>query len=185
MRILKSAMILAPATLIFALASCTTPEVVPPVETSPVPEPIAAPVVEPEPLGIAWADTAWILPDPPDQNPKEYPGYRGFHLARDGRLRLINLDSAVGAEWSAEGNRITLSMEEGRPNLPLEGTFLVFPGPGEAGDNSSELTTSAGKSEIRSIRLVPEARPESQGITLERAGVNVDIVENHWIPPET
>ncbi|MDF1569777.1 MAG: META domain-containing protein, partial [Spirochaetaceae bacterium] len=186
MRILKTAMLAAPAILIFALTSCTTPEAEPPVEPAPVPapEPIAPPVAEPDPLGIEWADTAWILPDPPDKRPKEYPGYRGFHLAQDGRLRLINLDSAVGAEWSAEGNRITLIMEEGRPNLPLEDTFLVYPGPGEGGEKSSESTTSTGKSEVRSIRLVPEARPDSQGIILERAGINVDIVENHWIPRE-
>lgn len=184
MRIFKCVMYTAPVILLFTLASCATPEAVPPAEPAPVtvPEPIAAPGVEPEPLGIAWADTAWILRDSPDKHPKEYPGYRGFHLARDGRLRLINLDSAVGSEWSAEGNRITLSVEEGRPELPLEGTFLVYPGPVGSNEKSSESAPLAGPSEIRSIRLVPEAQPDSQGIILERAGVNVDIVENHWIP---
>lgn len=124
------------------------------------------PITEPEPLDIDWPGTAWIIPDSPDRSPKQFPGYRGFFLGRDGRLLLVNQDDASGNLWSVEGNRITLSLLEGTAELPLEGTFVIFPEPDQ----------------FNSIRLVPETDLSAEGIIFERAQVNVDIIENHWIP---
>lgn len=141
----------------------------PATQAAPEPEPFR----EPAPLDIEWGGTAWVLPDPPDKSPKEFPGYRGFYLGRDGRLLLINQDNAAGNNWLVEGNRLSLSLLEGIPDLPLDGTFIIFPG--------LPACTANGK-EIQSIRLVPEAMPAADGITLNRVIVNIDIIENHWIP---
>ncbi len=132
--------------------------------SEPVPEP--EPVIEPDPLDIDWPGTAWIITDAPEKTAKQFPGYRGFFLGRDGRLLLINQDNAAGNLWSAESNRITLSLLEGRAELPMEGTFVVFPVP----------------SSDSSIRLVPEDDLSADGIILIQAEANVDIIENHWIP---
>ncbi len=140
------------------------------VEPTPIPEPEA--VSEPDPLNIDWAGTAWILPDPPEQTAKEFPGYRGFFLGRDGRLLLINQDNAAGDLWNVDGNRISLSLLNGAPQLNFEGTFLVF----------SVDPVDPGEKNLQSIRLVPETAPSADGITLNRVKVNIDIVENHWIP---
>ncbi|RKX74077.1 MAG: hypothetical protein DRP60_10820 [Spirochaetes bacterium] len=158
---------------LFALSGCrTVKEPVPPavVETpDPIPEPAAEAIEEPDPLDIDWPGTAWIIPDNPDQSPKQFPGYKGFFLGKDGKLLLVNQDSAAGNLWSVEGNRITFSLLKAPAELPMEGTFAVFPG-----DNVD--------ADITSIRLVPEADLSAEGITLIRAEVNIDIVENHWIP---
>lgn len=146
-------------------SGCRTNEELPaPAAETVVPEPEPQTVEEPEPLDIDWAGTAWIVPDSPELSSKKFPGYKGFYLGRDGRLLLIDLDSAVGDTWSVAGNRISLSLIEGTAEIPLEGTFLIFP------------------VEQQSIRLVPEASPAAEGITLQRVKVKVDIVENHWIP---
>lgn len=146
---------------VVALSGCKTTEEAPAALAEKViPEPEPQPVEEPEPLSMDWPGTAWVILD----SPKEFPGYRGFYLGRDGRLLLINQDSAAGDTWSVTGNRISLSLLEGAPDLPLEGTFLIFP------------------VETESIRLVPEATPSAEGITLEKTKVKIDIIENHWIP---
>lgn len=151
--------------IVLTFYGCRTTEEVPePPAREPIPEPVPQPVKEPEPLDIDWAGTAWIIPDPSDKSPNEFPGYRGFYLGRDGRLLLINLENAAGDMWSVSGNRMSLSMLEGNPGIPLEGTFLIYP------------------EETESIRLVQEATPATGGITLERVKVKVDIIENHWIP---
>jgi len=142
-------------------------------ETESETEPEFESAEEPSPLDIEWGGTAWILPDLPDKSAKEFPGYRGFYLGIDGRLLLLNLDNAAGDNWSVEGNRISLSILEGNPVLPLEGTFFIFPG-ASAG--------TAENDEVMSIRLVPEAMPAADGIALNRVMVNIDIIENHWIP---
>jgi len=164
---------------ILTFNSCRTPEE--PVETVVLPptpemEPEAVKVVEPDPLNIAWAGTAWVLPDSPDKSPKEFPGYRGFFLGRDGQLLLINQDEAAGNRWEAEGNRLTLFLLEGTPELSMEGTFLVFPEP------PASIGTDNDK--ISGIRLVPESNIGAEGITFNRVKVNVDIIENHWIPKQ-
>lgn len=151
--------------IVIAFYGCRTTEEVPIPPTEKVlPEPEPLPVKEPDPLNINWAGTAWIIPDSPEKSSKEFPGYRGFYLGRDGRLLLINLDSSAGDTWSVAGNRISLSLLEGTAGIPLDGTFLIFP------------------VNAQSIRLVPESSPATEGITLERVKVKVDIVENHWIP---
>ncbi len=159
---------------VIAVPGCRTAEEPAP-QTAPeaVPEPETEPFREPDPLDIQWDGTAWILPDPPDKFPKEFPGYRGFYLGRDGRLLLLNLDNAAGDDWSVEGNRISLTILEGLPGLPLDGTFLIFP---------DESASTASGEEIQSIRLVPKSMPAADGITLNRVIVNIDIIENHWIP---
>ncbi len=163
---------LAIAIVLFAVSACQTVDETPLVPASePKPESEPIPVREPEPLDVDWPGTAWVLPDPADKSPKEFPGYRGFHLGVDGRLLLINLDRAAGNTWLVSGNRITLSLLEGTPGLPLDGTFLIFQA--DSGDPSDA---------IQSIRLVPEAEPNAEGITLNRVKIKVDIIENHWIP---
>ena len=158
---------------LFSLSGCrTVEEPAPPLVESSAPEPETVEPAEifeePEALDIDWGGSAWILPDSQDKSPKEFPGYRGFFLGRDGCLLLINQDRASGKLWKVDGNRMTLSILEGTPDLPLEGTFLIFP--------------ETENDEITGIRLVPELTPEAEGIKLERVKVNVDIVENHWIP---
>ena len=155
--------------LLISLPGCkTTEEPVTQAVVEPTPEPKPEIVSEPDPLNIDWVGTAWVLPDPPEQTAKQFPGYRGFYLGRDGRLLLINQDNSAGDLWNVEGNRISLTLLEGIPELPLDGTFLIFP------VNEDE--------EVQSIRLVPEESPSADGITLNRVIVNIDIVENHWIP---
>ena len=156
--------------LVFTLPGCRTAEEPAPPAVAETPEPIT----EPQPLDIDWPGTAWIIPDSPDETPNQFPGYRGFFLGRDGRLLLINQDNAAGNLWSVEGNRITISLLKGTAELPMEGTFIVFPG--------GDVDAAAKAGDIRSIRLVPEADLSAEGITFERAEVNVDIIENHWIP---
>lgn len=151
--------------IILPFSGCRTSEELPaPGAETIVPETEPLIIEEPEPLNIDWAGTAWIVPDSPELSSKEFPGYRGFYLGRDGRLLLINLDSAAGDTWSVAGNRISMSLLEGTSEIPLEGTFLIFP------------------VEPQSIRLVPDASPAAEGITLQKVKVKVDIVENHWIP---
>lgn len=145
----------------------TVEEPAPPqlIQPEPEPEPLPEQIPEPQALDMDWPGTTWIVPDPQNGSPKDFPGYRGFYLGRDGKLLLINQDDAAGNVWSVEGNRISLSILEGSPELLPEGTFFIFPGK----DNQS-------------IRLVPESDISSEGITLNRGKANVDIVENHWIP---
>ncbi|MCD6343048.1 MAG: META domain-containing protein [Spirochaetaceae bacterium] len=162
--------------LVFTLPGCRTVEepAPPAVVESPEQTPEPESITEPDPLDIDWPGTVWIIPDSPEQTQKQFPGYKGFFLGRDNRLLLINQDSAAGNLWSMEGNRITLSLLEGTTELPMKGTFVVFPG------RESSSGTETG--EVHSIRLVPEADLSAEGITFERAEVNVDLVENHWIP---
>jgi hypothetical protein len=157
---------------LFMFSACQTVDETPLVPASePKPDSEPEPMREPEPLHVNWPGTAWVLPDPADKSPKEFPGYRGFHLGVDGRLLLINLDNAAGDTWQVSGNRITLSLLEGTPGLPLDGTFLIF-----QADSGDQPDT------VQRIRLVPEATPNAVGITLNRVKVKVDIIENHWIP---
>jgi len=177
---LSAAALLSVVFIIFSLLSfsgCQTPEepsAPAVVQPPPEPEPELKKEEEPEPLNISWTGSAWILPESEEQSPKQFPGYRGFFLGRDGKLLLINQDSAAGNLWSVEGNRINLSLLEGSPDIPLEGTFVVFP--------VDEIKPGSEAGEVRSIRLVPESDLSAEGITLNRAAVNVDIIENHWIP---
>jgi len=164
--------ILAFVIALFSISGCQSIEETPVESVSEsIPEAEPEPVKEPGPLDIDWPGTAWVLPDPADKSPKEFPGYRGFHLGVDGRLLLINLDSAAGDTWQVSGNRITLSLLDGTPGLPLDGTFLIFQA--DSGDQSDA---------VQSIRLVPEATPNAVGITLNRVKIKIDIIENHWIP---
>ncbi|GEM_PF-801287 len=162
--------------LIFTLPGCRTVEEPAPraVVESPEQTPEPKSISEPDPLDIDWPGTAWIIPDSPDEATKQIPGYRGFFLGRDGRLLLVNQYNAAGNLWSVEGNRITLSLLEGTAELPMEGTFVVFPGIQSRSDTESD--------QVNSIRLVPETDLSAKGITFKRAEVNVDIIENHWIP---
>ena len=153
-----------------------------------MPEPVREPAPARNPVTVDWAGTTWILPDPPDAEPRRHPDYRGFHLGRDGRLLLVNLDSATGNTWSAEGGRLRLDLMEGVPEIPVEGVFLAYaveeedaanPGaPAAAGNDAA----SADHGIPGRIRLVPEALPDSEGLILERAEVNKDLVFNHWVP---
>lgn len=166
--------------LILPLSSCRTPPRPAPPEASAPLRP-AAPAEKPNPFLTEWAGTTWIIRDPEhgprsggkEAAPRTFPGYRGFHLARDGRLLLINMDEALGDRWRAHGNELQLSFISGPPHLPLEGPLLAFIP--ENGDSDS-------------MRLVPSSdsaspgQSPSPGIVFERAGAAVDIVENHWIP---
>jgi hypothetical protein len=155
--------------------------------TAPVPdsapgdiEPAAAASADiQEPLDIDWAGTTWIQPVSGGR-PGDFPVYRGIHLGRDGRLILINMDQAAGDRWTAgpADRTVTFSLLQGNPSFPLAGTFQAFTEtavPPEALRSSASGTASA-------IRLVSAGQPSTQGIVLYQAGVNVDIVENHWIP---
>ena len=146
------------------LTGCTTPPE--PVAAAPEPEPEPEPVEEPESFITDWGGTTWILRDT-GSGSEEYPGYRGIHLGRDGRLLLVNMDGAAGDTWSADGEFLILTLVEGsgEPELPVIGRYRP---------------------------LVPEDEmilPGTEGvfmvlgdIILELAAVNVDVVENHWIP---
>ncbi|MCK5736023.1 MAG: hypothetical protein KAH21_06065, partial [Spirochaetaceae bacterium] len=93
----STANILSASFIVFSLLSiigCKTIEEPAPQGVIETPEPEPDPILEPSPLNINWAGTAWILPDSPEQKPKDFPGYRGFFLGRDGRLLLINQDNA-------------------------------------------------------------------------------------------
>ena len=149
------------------LSSCRTAEAVPAAEPAEI-EP-APPMAEPNPFLIDWSGTTWIVRDPEEKKPKTFPGYRGFHLGREGRLLLINLDSAVGDTWSAEGNILRLVLENGVSEIPVEGFFLAY-----IPDDNDSATLR--------IRLVPESAPDSAGLVFELAETKIDIVENHWIP---
>lgn len=170
----------APAAILLALSltlfwGCKT---VPPESAveEPVPEPEAEPTEVPDPFITDWAGSTWILRDEP-QGSKEFPGYRGFHLARDGRFLLINLDDSVGDTWSAEENILNLSLlqKSETPGLPLEGVFRAFLPRTDSGNAASESVY---------MRLVPTSAPASEGLIFEKVNANVDIVENHWIPRE-
>ncbi len=181
------------------LSSCAGVEE--PSEELPEPPPAAAPLPERKPVSINWAGTTWIIPDSPDKKPKNHPDYRGFHLGSDGKLFLINLDTATGNEWSAQGNRLSMSLLSGRPEIPLEGAFLAFSAEEDdeaiaCGSEAAKHTDSDGtaaeankkgdnpaeNAAVRKIRLVPEAMPDSEGLILQRAEANKDLVFNHWVP---
>jgi hypothetical protein len=111
---------------------------------------------------------------------KEFPGYRGFHLGRDGRLLLINMDEASGDTWSAADNSLTLNLlsKSKMPSLPVAGNFKAYY-PKESVDGMD--------SDVPRIFLQPAASAESpagEGLVLELAKARIDIIENHWIPRE-
>ena len=146
------------------LTGCrTTPE---PVAAAPEPVPVPEPVDEPEPFLTDWGGTTWILRDS-GSGSKEYPGYRGFHLGRDGRLLLINMDRATGDAWSSDGEYLTLTLLDGSgdPDLPVAGRFRPLV--------PEEDMAAASPGSV--FMLLGE-------VVLEQARVNVDVVENHWIP---
>lgn len=161
--------------LLLFFFGCATKE--PVNEPAPVPEKPVPEKTGPEPFIVDWAGTTWIFRDAP-KGSREFPGYRGIHLGRDGKLFLINMDKARGKSWSAKGNKLTLELMEGVPSLPLKGTLLAFV-PEEEADSADGRAS-------RRVWLVPEAAGvsalEKAGIVLEEARANVDIVENHWIP---
>jgi len=130
----------------------------------------------PKPIDIEWAGTTWIQSLSASES-QDFPGYRGIHLGRDGRLLLINMDEAQGDRWvlSERGGHetIDLSLLSGKPALPLTGTFYVF----AESDNPNDPHMSWD-----AIRLVPTNEPVSDGIVLHHAEASVDIIENHWIP---
>ncbi|PIE05237.1 MAG: hypothetical protein CSA76_00070 [Spirochaetales bacterium] len=109
--------------LLLFFFGCATKE--PVNEPAPVPEKPVPEKTGPEPFIVDWAGTTWIFRDAP-KGSREFPGYRGIHLGRDGKLFLINMDKARGKSWSAKGNKLTLELMEGVPSLPLKGTLLAF-----------------------------------------------------------
>ena len=148
-------------------SSCSSaPEPQEALPPAPEPVPVEEPFVEPEALDMDWAGTSWILKD---SDKGRYPGYRGFHLAADGRLLTVGEPLATGDSWKADGNRLRLSLLEGEAGLPMDGEFMVFPAGEEDGI-------------ISAIRLVPADTPRVEGVLLIRARAKVDVVENHWIP---
>ena len=122
---------------------------------------------EPEPLIIDWAGSTWIVRDDASKKPKTIPGYRGFHLAPDGRLLLINHDIGIGDRWNSKDNQLYLKMIDKDTIPDMEGSFYSY----KVKENSPFL-----------IRLVPTDHPESTGMVFERATAQIDIIENHWNP---
>ncbi len=165
---------------------CRSTKVVEPVpEPAPepeLPEPPAPkpPAPKPRPLRpftTDWAGTTWIFRDVPESS-REFPGYRGVHFARDGKLLLINMETAQGKSWEARGNRVTFHLETGVPSLPLKGEFQAF--------FPKDAPKKAPAGSPRRVLFVPASQGSgpkaANGIILEEAKVNVDVVENHWIP---
>lgn len=122
-----------------------------------------------EPFETGWEGSTWIIPGGPEYHNLPFPGYRGFHLSRDGRLLLIGLNSAIGDTWSANDNHLNLKLIEGVAELPIEGSFLAFI-PEETVEDSIQM------------QLVPENQPDAVGLIFQRASINIDIIENLWIP---
>ncbi len=173
--------------LLIGLTSCKTapePPVEEPITTAEV-QPIQDPVVEPESLDIEWAGTTWIFRDEPEGT-REFPGYRGFHLGRDGQLLLINMNETFGDSWSAAENNLTLNLsDESRiPSLPIAGGFKAYiPGTGSGMEGTPLVATGISGSVL--VHLVPtgeQTESTAGGIILELAKINVDVIENHWIP---
>ena len=161
------------------LTACKThtkEEPLPVQEKSPAPpppvkeiEPVPMEQVPKEPYVTDWRNTTWIIRDSIDTTAKTWPGYKGFHLAPDGNLMLINMDAAIGNRWQGNDNTLTLKLLKGSPDFPLEGTFHTY-----------QIDTPGNS--IEWMRLVPDAMPASNGMVFEKASIAIDIIENHWIP---
>ena len=161
------------AFLILHLFSCRTLKE-PAIQEETAPFPIAEPKVsksnELVPLAVDWAGTTWIIREPESIQQEAFPGYRGFHLHKDGRLLLINLDTALGNRWYSRGNVLHLEILSGIADLPVDGSFSTYKPEFPRGDNS-----------VR-IQLVPESNPESPGLIFEKAKAAIHLAENHWTP---
>ena len=86
------------------------------------------------------------------------------------------MDQATGDVWTARDNvlRFTLNGDSEEPGLPLSGEFSAW--------LPDEEAPPPAVSGTQRILLIPSDRPEAAGLLFEEARVNVDIVENHWIP---
>ena len=121
---------------------------------------------KPEALNIDWSGTGWIavLPeDKPDTVKQTFPGYRAVYFAEDGKLLLINFNGASGGKWSVSGNSLIIA--SGNEKYPLTGTFTACKGKEE---NTLLLVCSDTGTE-KTIKLIPRK-------------INIDLIENHWIP---
>ncbi|OQX29875.1 MAG: hypothetical protein B0D92_01390 [Spirochaeta sp. LUC14_002_19_P3] len=158
--------------IIGVLISCQTakqPEAVIPEHSMPKEKPVPPQEPELEPFAANWAGTTWIIRDTDNTKTKPFPGYRGFHLGRGGNFFLINSDTAVGGTWSAKGSFLRLEILQGRPELPLSGSFQAF---------------KENEDRPQKIRLVPEHKSLEQGIIFESAAAAIAMEENHWIPKQ-
>jgi heat shock protein HslJ len=123
---------------------------------------------KPEPVNIDWSGTGWILKD--EIQPSDFPGYRGFYLASDGSLLLINFNNDLGGTWQAHDNKLVLSLIKDSGDNRLNGSFLVF------------ACESSDQGETESLRLVPADTPDSNGFIINKRKINMDLMENLWNP---
>jgi len=146
---------------LIALIACQSTEESEPVSNNP---PLESRAVNPDLEGLTWI---FELEETP-----EFPGYRGFHLGRDGRLLLINFPDAIGDKWKIQGDLLSLSfLQGGAPvlmNTPLTQGFHV-------------IVDSVEEDLPMHIRLIPEYKRDAKGIPLVRGSVEVDLVENYWL----
>lgn len=158
--------------ILAALVSCKTagqpePEIIE--KPMPLEEPVPVPTEAPELEAFVsnWAGTTWVIRNPDNKEAKTFPGYRGFHLGRNGDFFLINSDTAIGGTWSADGSFLHMEILQGTAELPLSGSFQAF---------------KTDKGSPQKIRLVPKHKSPEQGIVFESAAAAISMEENHWIP---